>query len=239
MMPFLTRLYAQDKEALPAVTTRYLDTFNTQPVMASFCIGALAKKEEAVAQAKSVTDFKERVAEWIGARRGLSITAASIGDRLFWGTLKPLTLLLAIFIWLCLGVNFFEIELLENPMPLDAFCAGAAAFFVYNSVALFVRWEGITIGYNSDEKTCFGLTKFDWNKTIYNAKRLGMVLAAGLMLFGVYYYFKNLALDLHFITRAILVLFFVIISFLTRKLKVPNMYLYLAAVIIFNIACYL
>ena len=164
MMPFLTRLYAQDKEALPAVTTRYLDTFNTQPVMASFCIGALAKKEEAVAQAKSVTDFKERVAEWIGARRGLSITAASIGDRLFWGTLKPLTLLLAIFIWLCLGVNFFEIELLENPLPLDAFCAGAAAFFVYNSVALFVRWEGITIGYNSDEKTCFGLTKFDWNK---------------------------------------------------------------------------
>ena len=136
-------------------------------------------------------------------------------------------------------VNFFEIELLENPLPLDAFCAGAAAFFVYNSVALFVRWEGITIGYNSDEKTCFGLTKFDWNKTIYNAKRLGMVLAAGLMLFGVYYYFKNLALDLHFITRAILVLFFVIISFLTRKLKVPNMYLYLAAVIIFNIACYL
>lgn len=239
MMPFLTRLYAQDKEALPAVTTRYLDTFNTQPVMASFCIGALAKKEEAVAQAKSVTDFKERVAEWIGARRGLSITAASIGDRLFWGTLKPLTLLLAIFIWLCLGVNFFEIELLENPLPLDAFCAGAAAFFVYNSVALFVRWEGIAIGYNSDEKTCFGLTKFDWNKTIYNAKRLGMVLAAGLMLFGVYYYFKNLALDLHFITRAILVLFFVIISFLTRKLKVPNMYLYLAAVIIFNIACYL
>ena len=239
MLPFLRKLYKQDQEALPAVITRYLDNFNTQPVMASFCIGALAKKEEAVAQAKSVTDFKEQVTEWTAARRGLSITAASIGDRLFWGTLKPLTLLLAIFIWLCLGVNFFEIELLENPLVFDALCAGAVAFFVYNSVALFVKWQGITIAYNSDEKTCFGLTKFDWNKTIYYAKHIGLILTAGLILFGVYHYFNELELNLYFITRAVLVLFFVMISFLTRKLKVPNMYVYIAAVIIFSIACYL
>ncbi len=239
MMPFLQRLYAQDKDALPAVITRYLDTINTQQVMSSICIGALAKKEEAVAQAKSVTDFKEQVTEWTGTRRGLSITAASIGDRLFWGTLKPLTLLLAVFIWLTLGVNFLEIEILDNPLPFDAFCAGAVAFFVYNSVALFVKWQGIGIGYRSDEKTCYGLTKFDWNKTIYYAKRIGLLLAAGLILFGVYHYFRNIAISLHFITRAVLVLFFVIISFLTRRLKVPNVYLYIAAVIIFNIACYL
>ncbi len=239
MLPFLRRLYKQDKEELPAVITRYLDSFNTQPVMASFCIGALAKKEENIAKAKSVTIFKEQLAEWTAARRGLSITAASIGDRLFWGTLKPLTLLLAIFIWMILGVNFFEIELLENPLVFDALCACGAAFFIYNTIALFVKWQGISIAYNSDEKTCFGLTKFDWNKTIYYAKHIGLILTAGLIIFGVYHYFKNIELNLYFMTRAVVVLFFIMLSFLTRKLKIPNMYLYIAAVIIFNLACYL
>ena len=128
MLPFLRRLYRQDPEALPSVMNRYLEAFNTHPVMASFCFGAMARMEESVARAQSVADYKEQVAEWMGARRGLSITAASIGDRLFWGTLKPLTLLLAIFIWMLLGVDFLEISM--HPVPLlYAFTAGAAAFF--------------------------------------------------------------------------------------------------------------
>lgn len=239
MLPFLQHLYREDKDALPSVINRYLDGFNTQPTMASFCFGALARQETAVAKAKSLTDFKEKMTEWTGTKRGLSITAASIGDRLFWGSLKPLTLLLALFIWLILGVNFFEIEELENPYRLTAFFAGGVAFFVYNTIALFIKWQGLKISFNSDERTCFGLTKFDWNKTIYNAKRIGMVLAVGLILFGVYHYFKGIRVDLHFITRAVIVLFFIMISFLTRKLRIPNTYLYIAAVIIFNIACYL
>ena len=79
--------------------------------MASFCLGALAKQEEQIAHAQSLSDFKSKINEWNGIHRSLSITTASIGDRLFWGTLKPLTLLLALFIWLALGVNFFELYL--------------------------------------------------------------------------------------------------------------------------------
>lgn len=239
MLPFLASLYKDDKENLPAVIDRYLDGFNTQPVMAAFCFGALARQEKAVAQAKSLTDFKEKLAEWTGSKRGLSITTASIGDRLFWGTLKPMTLLVALFIWLMLGVDFFEMENLSNPDLISAFSAGAAAFLIYNTIALFIRWQGVSISFHSDERTCFGLTKFDWNKTIYHAKRIGLLLAAGLMLFGVYHYFRGIRVDLHFVTRAVIVLFFVIISFLTRRLKIPNLYLYIAAVVIFNIACYL
>jgi hypothetical protein len=103
-----------------------------------------------------------------------------------------------------------------------------------------VKWQGLKISYTAKENSCFGLTRFDWNKTIYNAKRIGIVLAVGMILFGVYYYLKDFAeVDVHFVTRAVIVLFFIMVSFITRKLRIPNMYLYLAAVAVFNIVCYL
>ncbi len=238
MMPFLRRLYQQDPDALPTVLNRYLEAFNTHPVMASFCFGAMARMEENIAQAKSVTEYKEQVAEWSGARRGLSITAASIGDRLFWGSLKPLTLLLAIFIWMLLGVKFFETPEQETVSWLYGFTAGAVAFFVYNTIALFVRWQGIKISYEANDSSCFGLTRFDWNRTIYNAKRIGIFFAVGLILFGVYRFFDGIRVDINFLARAVLVLFFVMISFITRRLRIPNVYLYIAAVITFNIVCF-
>ena len=240
MMTKKKKVYQDDQDALPSVLQRYLENFNTQPIMASFCFGALARQEEAVAQAESLTKFKEKVTEWASIKKGLSITTASIGDRLFWGALKPLTLLMALFIWLLLDINFFEIELPAHTPFLYAVCAGGAAFFAFNAIALFVKWQGLKISYHANEKTCYGLTRFDWNKTIYNAKRIGIVLAVGMILFGIYHYLKDFReVDVHFITRAVIVLFFVMISFVTRKLRIPNMYLYLAAVGVFNIVCYL
>ena len=46
MLPFLKETYQNDRDALPSVLQRYLEIFNTQPVMASFCFGALARQEE-------------------------------------------------------------------------------------------------------------------------------------------------------------------------------------------------
>ena len=238
MLPFLKKLYENDKDALPSVLTRYLETFNTQPVMASFCFGALARKEEAVAHAKTLTAFKERVTEWSAVRKSLSITAASIGDRLFWGALKPLTLLLALFIWLSLGVNFFEGCANQTISAWAAFSAGAVAFFAFNAVAMFVKWKGIKISFLEDENACFGLTRFDWNKTIYRAKRLGLLAAVCMIVYGLYYYSKDFQEpNAHFYARAAIVLVFVCLSFVTRKLKIANMYLYLAAVVTLNIVC--
>lgn len=238
MLPFLKKLYAHDKDALPDVLARYLETFNTQPVMASFCFGALAQKEETIAQAKTLSIFKERVTDWSLMRRSLSITAASIGDRLFWGTLKPLTLLMALFIWLALGVNFLEEGGHHTITVWEAFYAGAAAFFTFNAVALFVKWEGIKLGFRENENACFGLTRFDWNKTIYYAKGLGLLMTTAMLAYGVYYYLKDFTeLNAHFYARAALVLIFVCLSFVTRQLKIANMYLYLAAVLTLNIVC--
>ena len=238
MLPFLRRLYKNDPETQSAVLQRYLDTFNTHPVMAAFCFGALAKQEELIAKPQSLSSYREQVAEWSGTRRGLSITAASIGDRLFWGTLKPLTLLLALLIWMILGVNFLETSSIQIPSWGCIFAGGAAAFILYNTVALFVRWQGLKMGYLYDDDSCFGLTCLDWNRTIYNAKRAGMFLSVCLIILGVYQYLAQLpVIDVQFIARAVLVLFFIIITFITRRLRIPSIYLYLATVIIFNLVC--
>ena len=239
MWPFLKNLYKDDRDALPSVLSRYLATFNTQPVMASFCFGALAKQEERIAGAKTLPQFNEEFSQWISIKRGLTITTASIGDRLFWGTLEPCTLLLALFIWITLGIKVFEIQQDIQPPLLYTFLACLMAFIAFNTIALFVKWQGIRIGYTTDEKGCFGLTKFDWNRMIYNAKKIGLMLVVIMIVLGFYNYLKDYkATDLQFITRAVIVLFFICISFVTRGLRIPNMYLYLAAVLVFNIVCF-
>ncbi|MBR3898689.1 MAG: hypothetical protein IKJ44_00265, partial [Elusimicrobiaceae bacterium] len=108
---------------------------------------------------------------------------------------------------------------------------------VYNAIALYVRWKCIKIGYESNESSCFGLTRFDWNRTIYNAKRMGIFFAAGLILFALYRYFRFIEVDIDFLARAVLVIFFVCISFITRRLRIPNVYLYITSVLIFTGVC--
>lgn len=240
MTPWVVRLYKQDPDMLPSVLQRYLENFNTQPFMASFCFGALARQEERLAQSSTLASYQERISEWNGVKRSLSITAASIGDRLFWGTLKPFTLLLALCIWLLLDINFFEIE--GSPRPLlaqEVFGACIVAFLAFNAVSLFIKWKGIGLSYYAKNNGCFGLTKFDWNRTIYNAKKFGILLTAILLLWGVFYFVSGQAeiADVQIITRAIIVLFFVSISLMTRDLKIPNMYLYLAAMLLFIGVC--
>lgn len=240
MLPFLKKLYRQDKDALPSVLSRYLETFNTQPIMASFCIGALAKQEEKIAHSSSMQVFNEEVALWDALKQELTITTASIGDRLFWGTLKPMTLLLALFIWVAMGVNFFEVELPTQLPVWLALSASVAAFVAFNAVALFIKWSGLKISYAGNERNCYGLTGFDWNKTIFYARRIAFLLAVAMLVTGLYEFLKEVVLlDVHFVTRALIVLFFICICFITRRLRIPNMYLYLAAVAVFNIVCYL
>ncbi len=236
MVPLIRRLYKHDPEMLPSVLQRYLENFNTQPYMASFCFGALARQEERLAQVPTLTAYQERISEWNGIKRSLSITSASIGDRLFWGTLKPFTLLLALCIWLLLDINFFETDTWRMLQTSEVFGACVVSFFAFNAVALYVKWKGISLSYYAENNGCFGLTQFDWNRTIYNAKKFGILLASVLLVWGVYYFVNGRSelMEVQVLTRAVLVLFFVSISLMTRDLKIPNMYLYLVAVLIFT-----
>ena len=237
MWPVLKNLYKNNKRELPAVVKRYLETFNTQPVMASFCFGALAKQEQKIASKRLANERGENILEWESIRAGLSITTASIGDRLFWGALKPLTLLLALFICLFLKINFFEPELHSSIPAAYVWAIVLAVFVTFNAIALFVKWIGLSLGFNASEKTCYGLIHFDWNKTIYYAKKIGVILTLIMLLLGSYYFLKDLYTlrDIHFWTRAALIIVFVGCSRIAQKLRVPNMYVYMIAVMVFAV----
>lgn len=239
MLPVLRRIYKKDTDELPSVLVRYLENFNTHPVMASFCFGALAKQEEILAQEKSLPRYTEKIAAWKEIKRSLSITTASIGDRFFWGALKPFTLLIAILVWLCMGVNVFELDETGSVSGVQLFVALALAFALFNSISLWVRWAGIGLGYRYNAKECFGLTNFDWNRTTYLIKRAGLVFSCLMLGAAVICFLKDFqSMDFHFVSRALLVLTCVALSFITRRLRIANMYLYIIMMVIFNIACF-
>jgi mannose/fructose/N-acetylgalactosamine-specific phosphotransferase system component IID len=99
--------------------------FNTQPTLASFALGAVARLEQ------------ERVdgtvdAETVGRVKGaLGPALAAIGDRLFWFTLRPFAA--------CLGILF----------ALGGSALGAAVLWLaYNAVHVTLRLAGVGIGHD-------------------------------------------------------------------------------------------
>ena len=239
MLPVLKRIYKKDSDELPSVLVRYLENFNTHPVMASFCYGALARQEEILAQEKSLPRYTEKIAAWKEIRRSLSITTASIGDRFFWGALKPFTLLIAILLLLCMGISIFEINEEGSVGQLTVLLAAGIAFVLYNSIALWVRWKGISLGYRNNAKECFGLTHFDWNRTTYIIKRAGVVFSCLMLGFAIICFLQGFeGFDFHLVTRMLLVGACVALSLITHRLRIANMYVYIVMMVIFNIACF-
>lgn len=90
--------------------------FNTNPVLAGYCIGALAVH---LARESRARDSAETAAAVAGIRETMAPLLASAGDRLIWGCLRPLLSLVglsaAIFrlgepaIWYWLGYNAVQL----------------------------------------------------------------------------------------------------------------------------------
>lgn len=99
MLPVLRRLWP-DRQALAEATLRHMDYFNTNPVMGTYILGAAARLElEAAAggPAEAARSFKVSVGGPV----------AALGDRLMWGTVRPLatcTGLLVALRWPIAGV---------------------------------------------------------------------------------------------------------------------------------------
>ncbi len=103
---------------------RHVAVFNTNPVLASYVIGAVARMEEEVAA--GARDARE-VGE---TKTYLSVPLAAVGDRFFWATLRPFSGLLGIVV------------------------AGAAGWpgalvmlALYNAFHLYYRARGVFRGY--------------------------------------------------------------------------------------------
>lgn len=104
----------------------HLDYFNTQPYCASFILGAVIRMEERLADGQAGPEDVQAV------KTALMAPLGALGDSLFWGALRPLSVLLAAIV-----------------LMLDVWWAPALFLLLYNAGHLGLRSLMLSWGYHS------------------------------------------------------------------------------------------
>jgi PTS system mannose-specific IID component len=94
LLPVLRKLYP-DPAAFAARLRLHIEYFNTQPVFASFILGAVAKIEEERAAGRDTGG-----ADAAAIKASLMGPLAALGDSYFWGGLRPLAACFAVAVFL-------------------------------------------------------------------------------------------------------------------------------------------
>lgn len=130
MVPALKKLYPDKEEASKALK-RHLAIFNTTPCVVPFITGASIAMEEKFKKARE--NGEECDEESINAvKTALMGSLAGIGDSFFWGTLRIIAA----------GIG--------ASLAAQGSILGAVLFFLmYNIPQLFVRYQGLKLGYKS------------------------------------------------------------------------------------------
>jgi len=175
LSPALRRAWPEP-EKFAAAAVRHSATFNTQPYMAGFILGNVARMEEAAAASGGGPAAEARI---MGVRQALASSLASIGDRIFWGRLRPLTAEVCMLVWLAAGVTFWIVPGDRAGVSLWALLSGpAASVLFYSGFAFYIRWKGISVGYACGGSSSCGLDAFDWSGLIKRLSLAGLVLCA-------------------------------------------------------------
>jgi mannose/fructose/N-acetylgalactosamine-specific phosphotransferase system component IID len=129
LIPVMQRLCKNEKEK-SAFLARHFKFFNAHPYLASYALGVSIHLEEAFAAGdpqacQKLERFKQLLISILGA----------MGDKLFWSTIKPASLVFGV-----MGVLLF-----------DTFAADVVwliiTFLLYNTPHLYLRYQGIWEGY--------------------------------------------------------------------------------------------
>ena len=133
LKPALDRIYP-DPDLRRERLIEHTAYFNTQPTLASLALGAVAALEEQRAAGAPVD-----AAAVARVKSALGSSLASLGDRLFWYTLRPVAA--------CVGVL----------LALNGRWIGALAMWVcYNVVHLGLRFAGVGWGYRRGPQVLAG-----------------------------------------------------------------------------------
>jgi PTS system mannose-specific IID component len=241
--PALSALY-KGRELGESVR-RHLEIFNTQPFMASFALGVTVKMEEERAKLSGETELAAAAARISEVKSALASPLAAIGDKLFWSTLRPLTLLVSLLVWWLLGLRQWSLPLevlqrggahlrFDVPRMLVGLAAGLA---VYNAMAIWIRWKGLKYGYQCGASGVCGLDFLDWQGLIKKLRFYGFYAALLLIAFkiwglvGVY----GLAERGETVVMA-LIIPAMALTFFTARLGVRNVMLYFAALLVCGVS---
>ena len=238
MDPALKRLHGRNPLMLKRSIARTLEAFNSHPVMSTYSIGAMVKQEERIASC-ALPALHDEEREWRIIRSSTANTAASIGDRLFWATLKPLSLVMCFVILSAGEIHVLKEDIYHGQMLFTVLLAIIGSLLLYNIPAIAARYKGFVDSYNGTEDNFYGLINLNWNRVIAFLKTLGQILTVFIIFFGLYIRFKDAMFDAEFITRASLLVAFIVLSMFMKKLNIPNIFLYVIATIVFAAASFL
>lgn len=155
VLPALRRLYRGAE--LQDVCRRNLAYFNSNPVLALPIIGASLRLEEKKSQGADlimeVEDFKSALAG----------PCAAMGDSFFWGTLRPLAAVSAV--WLAFAGSGWSVALF---------------LLLYNVPALGLRCFGFMQGYRRDFRIVDDLQRWHLSNLAYSLRSVLIVVLGGL-----------------------------------------------------------
>ncbi|MFP3014157.1 MAG: PTS mannose transporter subunit IID [Arsenophonus sp.] len=125
MIPVIRRLYPQNTKERKQAIKRHLEFFNTHPYIAAPILGVTMAMEEQRANGAEIDDSAIN-----GIKVGLMGPLASVGDPIFWGTVRP--------VFAALGAGIAMSGSLFGPLLF---------FIFFNIVRLLTRYYGIIYGY--------------------------------------------------------------------------------------------
>jgi fructoselysine and glucoselysine-specific PTS system IID component len=152
LLPMAKRL-GHDREALRSFLKRHLRFFNTNPVMASYVLGAVAAAEARGEDAGTIESVK----------KGLSGPLGMTGDTLLWGSARPFAALLSVAL-LQAGLGWAPLAMLG----------------LYNAPHVLFRVRGIQVG---AERGPMGVAELSGRgvRTAVSVLRAGTAFVAGLL----------------------------------------------------------
>lgn len=173
LAPILRKLYLKADQ--PRCFQRHLEYFNTQPYMASFILGAVARMEWEKSKVPSI-DWRQRAEEINALKVGMMGPVAAIGDSLFWATFRPFCGLLAA------GLVFTGV------FSAGRYAAVAAVFFfliLYNVGHLGVRTMAFLQGWAHGDQVVLSLRKYGFQEATQGLRITAtMILGVLLVLFN-------------------------------------------------------
>lgn len=178
LKPALERIWP-DRAGLKAALLRHLGLVNTQPYMAGYVLGNVAGME---ARAAADPDPAARLKSLPGVKQALATSFASIGDRVFWGRLKPMTTQVCLLVWtLCGFCGWLFTGNAREPAAWVVFAGPLAGIAGYAAVSVAVRWKGLNGGCACGGTATCGLDEVDWPRAIrllsFAGYALSLVLA--------------------------------------------------------------
>jgi len=166
--PWLKTLYPRKADRLAALE-RHAEYFNTQPYAASLILGLVCSLEEKAAELPTRQRAKalERLAL---VKKGAGAALAGLGDAFFWGALRPTADAAALCAGLLLGGR--------GAWTAAAVTAAGVYVLVYNAPALWVRWRGLSLGYEWGEQLPARLKDFSAQAWVRRVRAAGAALTA-------------------------------------------------------------